>query len=306
MIRPKKSERIKYHVDYAFDNDFSAYARLLQSKWREEKGYPIDTVRKYGNFIDLAFARETKANFLTDNIRKLVTLEIAEGKKEKALISEPRIWNNLLSSQPLCFNLFGELKLNYDLATHLFSNLFPDRIGQVTEIKFEYSPCRGNASYTDDHSAFDVFVEYSQNNRRGFMGIEVKYAESLREESKEKAEKNFKERYIELYNQSGKFKPNSIDQLKLPPLSQIWRDHLLAIATEKDYDEGCFLFIYPSNNSYCHQGVNEYKALLNTDNEKISGFYSRYLEDFVFALKEISNAEWIVEHEKRYLGNELL
>src|SRR5690554_5588672 len=100
-IRPKKEERIKYNVDYPPDTDFSAYARLLQSKWREENGMPAS---KLGNFIDLEFAKSSKANFLTDNIRQLVTDEIVKAKKTGALISQPRIWNNLLSSQPLCFN----------------------------------------------------------------------------------------------------------------------------------------------------------------------------------------------------------
>lgn len=302
MIRPTKSERQQYQVDYAPDSDFSAYARLLQSKWREEKGYPIDPVKKYGNFIELSFAKKTKANFLTNNIRELVCIEVADGKKKKALIAEPRIWNNLLSSQPLCFNLFGELKLNLDLATQLFSKLFPNKIGQVTEIKFEYSPGRGSAEYTGDHSAFDVFVEYTRNDKQGFMGIEVKYAESLREETKEQAEKNFKERYVELSNQSGKFKSESIEQLKQPPLSQIWRDHLLAIATEKDYDEGCFVFLFPSNNTQCQDGVNSYKKQLAFENEDQSGFYPRYLESFVSALQKISNADWITELKTRYLG----
>lgn len=302
MTRPTKSERQQYQVDYAPDSEFSAYARLLQSKWRENKGYPIDPAKKYGNFIDLSFAKETKANFLTENIGQLVSKEVAEGKKNKSLIAEPRIWNNLLSSQPLCFNLFGELKLNPDLATQLFSKLFPNKIGMVTETKFEYSPGRGKVEYTGDHSAFDVFVEYTRNNKRGFMGIEVKYAESLKEETKEQADKNYKDRYLELSNQSGKFKSDSIEQLRQPPLSQIWRDHLLAIATEKDYDEGGFVFLFPSNNTQCQHGVNAYKKYLASENENQSGFYPRYLEDFVSALLEITDAGWIKEFKKRYLG----
>lgn len=82
MLHPLKSEREKYKVEYAPDSDFSAYARLLQSKWREENGYPIGDEKKYGNYIDLDFAKETKVNFLTENIRKLVSQEIANGKKK--------------------------------------------------------------------------------------------------------------------------------------------------------------------------------------------------------------------------------
>lgn len=302
MLRPLKSERENYKVDYVPDCDFSAYARLLQSKWREEKGYPIDKDKKYGNYIDLAFAKETKANFLTENIRQLISQEIADGKKKKSLIAEPRIWYNLLSSQPLCFNLFGELHYDLDLATRLFRKLFPERVEKVTAVKFEYSPGRGNFDYTGDHSAFDVFIEYTNKDKVGFIGIEVKYAESLKEETKEKAEKNFRQRYVDLSNASNKFKPDSLELLKQPPLSQIWRDHLLAIATEKDYDEGYFVFLFPSQNTQCQKGVDHYKTQLAFDNEVQTGFYSRHLEDFVNALNEISDAEWIKELRKRYLG----
>jgi len=302
MLRPTKSERQKFKVDYAPDSQFSAYGRLLQSKWREEKGYPMDSKMKYGNYIDLAFAKETKANFLTENIRRLVSDEVAKAKQNKALIGEPRIWYNLLSSQPLCFNLFGELHFNLDLASKLFSKLFPDRVESVTAIKFEFSPDRGNNEYTGDHSAFDVFYEYRKNDKKGFIGIEVKYAESLKEESKEKAKKNFRQRYVELTEQSNKFKPDSLDLLKQPPLSQIWRDHLLSIATEKDYDEGFFVFLFPSLNGQCQQGVDKYKAQLASDNQELSGFYPMYLEDIVNTLNEVDDANWIRELRKRYLG----
>lgn len=254
---------------------------------------------KYGNYLDLAFAKETKANFLTENIRRLVREEVAKAKRNNALIGEPRIWYNLLSSQPLCFNLFGELHFNLDLASKLFRKLFPDRVESVTAIKFEFSPARGNNEYTGDHSAFDVFIEYRKNNKKGFIVIEVKYAESLKEELKQKAEKNFRQRYVDLTNASNKFKPDSLELLKQPPLSQIWRDKLLSIATEKDYDEGFFVFLFPSLNGQCQQGVYKYKAQLASDNQELSGFYPMYLEDIVNTLIEIDDANWISEFRKR-------
>ena len=173
MNRPTKEDRIKFNVDYPQDTDFSAYARLLQSKWRDKKKFPE---LKLGNFLDIEFAKTTKANFLTDNIRQLVSKEVANAKKTGGLIGEPRIWNNLLSSQPLCFNLFGELHFDSDLATKYFKQLFPNRLDSVTAVKFEYSPGRGDIKYIGDHSAFDVFVEYTKGDKKGFIGIEVKYA----------------------------------------------------------------------------------------------------------------------------------
>jgi hypothetical protein len=301
-MRPNKEEREKYFVDYPQDTDFSAYARLLQSKWREKMGYPRPE-SKLGNYIETEFAKKSRANFLTEKIRELVTQEVANVKKNGGLIGEPRIWNNLLSSQPLCFNLFGELSNDeFDLATKLFKKLFPDRIDEVTAIKFEYSPGRGNPKYIGDHSAFDVFIEYNHGRNKGFIGIEVKYAESLKEETKEKANKNFKEQYATLTNSCGLFKPNSVEFLRQPPLSQIWRDHLLSVATKQDYDEGFFVFLYPSKNHFCQKGIERYKEYLAFENESQNGFYPRFLEDFIGALTSISDDCWVEELKLRYLG----
>ena len=302
MLRPNKSERIKFNVDYSRDTDFAAYARLLQSKWRETKSYP-QLKDGLGNFLDIDFARKYKVNFLTENIRRLVTREIENAKNSEALISVPRIWNNLLSSQPLCFNLFGELSYDLDLATRYFQHLFPDRIDVVTEIKFEYSPGRGEAKYLRDHSAFDFFVKYTKNNRRGFIGIEVKYAESLREESKEKSERNFKQEYQNITDSCGIFKPGSVPYLMKPPLSQIWRDHLLCLATKQDFDEGFFVFLFPSQNHQCKAGIDEYKKFLVCDDETQNSFYERHLEEFINTLSTVSNADWVTELKQRYLGS---
>ncbi|QDG52136.1 hypothetical protein FIV42_15710 [Persicimonas caeni] len=44
---------------------------------------------------------------------------------------QPRIFNNLLSSQPLCFNLFGELQQNLELATEVFRTLAEGRMNDA-------------------------------------------------------------------------------------------------------------------------------------------------------------------------------
>ena len=167
---------------------------------------------------------------------------------------------------------------------------------------FEYSPGRGDLKYIGDHSAFDVFIEYTKDDRKGFIGIEVKYAESLREETKEKANKNFKERYAALTNSCGLFKANSVEFLRQPPLSQIWRDHLLSIATKQDFDEGFFVFLFPSKNKHCQSGIDDYTKYLAFDNEVENCFYPRYLEDFINILTTVSNAEWVTELKLRYIG----
>jgi hypothetical protein len=298
-MRPAKEELIQYNAFYRPDTDYSAYARLLQSKWREKNGFKMG---KLGNYLESDFAKTSKANFLTDAIKQLVSKAIVDVRKEKGLIGEPRIWNNLLSSQPLCFNLFGELHYDMVMATQYFCQLFPDRIDKVTSITFEHSPGRRNTKYLGDNSAFDVFVEYEYDNKRGFIGIEVKYAESLKEETLDKAAKNYKERYKELTDQSNLFKQDTLENLKMPPLSQIWRDHLLSIATKQDYDDGFFVFLFPSENKECQNGVDSYLLNLKTNDEKINGFYPRHVDDFILELQKMYDTEWVKELRERYVG----
>jgi hypothetical protein len=303
MTRPTKEERIKFNVDYASDTDFSAYARLLQSKWRDKKKLPFVS---YGNFLPADMARKEKSNFLTDRIKTLVQYELYRKGILGKLIKEDRMWENLLSSQPLCFNLFGELHFDMKLATKFFNKLFPDKVETVTDILFEHSPGRLNKKFTGDRSAFDVFIEYTRGDIKGFIGIEVKYAESLKEEKEETAAAIFNKHQneYERLTTSNIFKPNAIEILKKIPLSQIWRDHLLSIATRTIYDEGFFVFLFPAHNEPCQKGVDEYKKYLASDNEEQTGFYPRHLEEFINMLIEVIPADWTQELKERYVGIE--
>ncbi len=119
-------------------SSFAEKARLLQSIWRVEKGFKFE---KYGNFLKEDFAKETGSDFLSKNIFGIIKTEVKNKHIDGKVIKEPRIWNNLLSSQPLAFNLFGELKLNTKIATSIFQELYPERnLRKVSAIEFEYSP----------------------------------------------------------------------------------------------------------------------------------------------------------------------
>jgi len=115
-------------------------------------------------------------NFLSDNIFLAVRKTIEERMDSKVgIIEEGRLFNNLLSSQPLAFNFFGEFKINTDLATQFFNKLFPE-ITEVYEVCFEY-PYKEN--YTKDHSAFDVAIHVKSGQKKGLIGFECKYTDSF-------------------------------------------------------------------------------------------------------------------------------
>jgi hypothetical protein len=322
MNRPSKQELDDFLVNVKGDTDFSAYARLLQAKWREKKGYPMGKSKAiikngkkydnyYGNYIEERFARENGINFLTPKIWNIAKEEMEKARNENnfvknkgALYDDYRFICNLLTSQSLCFNLFGEFLDRKDILSKIFNELKPQLMDKITEIIFEYSPGRGGEKYLGDHTAFDVFIEYEKDNKKSFLGIELKYVETLREETDEKAEKNFKRhiQYKEITESCGLFNQNVIDDIKRPPYSQIWRDHLLSISLKngegKIYDNGYFVYLYPFNNSECRFGIKNYMNFLQNPGTNI---FELYVEDFINAICKNINEDWVKELFDRYI-----
>lgn len=297
------------------DTEFAAYARQLQNNWRVKKGFQIGSYKnskgeriELGNYIEEKSAFKDGSNFLTPTILEVVNGSL-RNKEHGAKIEKTRLFTNLLSSQPLAFNLFAELAVDTSLATRFFNNLFPDRVSEVTGIIFEHSSGRGDCKYTCDHSAFDVFVTYkSITNRPGFIGIEVKYSENLKD-----LPSTHKLRYEVLTLRSNIFRTGSIDILKHRPVQQIWRDHLLSIAhlthEKEGFDEGFFIYLFPKKNKECQLAVNKYVSLFESYDadtkkydEQQTGFYIRYLGEFIHSLNQLVGKEWTSELIERYLG----
>lgn len=298
------------------DNRYQAYYRYLQTLWRESHNIPVKKSNMqsdndvYGNYTS-----DREANFMTDGIRALVNRELAPENKGDRLIEETRLRTNLLSSQPLCFNLFGELKLNPEKALQFFNILYDNYFKSIDNIEFEYHPARRDPRLTGDRSAFDVFVEYtSVANKKGFIGIEVKYSETLKEGAKtvkDILDKQFcdeprtrRDRYREL--SEGFFAEESFKTLEQLPAFQIWRDHLLAVsmckAFHKQYDEGVFLFLSPYSNQNCRDGVTNYSNLLLKPEGVDSHFCHAWLEEYIETLDMVFDADWTKDMKTRYLG----
>jgi hypothetical protein len=294
---------LQHHVLVGTDNAFQRRARLLQSLWREDRGLPIGVHRgkPLGSRIDAAHARATLANFLTDGVRDVVRHAVlGAGRTHDQLIDEERLFSNLLSSQPLCFNLFGELARDLDLATRVFRELAPARVPRVTAIIFEHSPGRSDGRFTGDRSAFDVFVTYdSPAGKRGFLGIEVKYHEALGDPAAE-----HRPRYDAVADAMGCFVAER-DALKEPPLQQIWRDHLLAgalVAANVGFDEGAFVFLAPEGNTACWRAIASYRERLVTDDSLLAWT----LEAVIRAARASTSARWVDELAARYVGFEAI
>ena len=301
---PGLIELAKHHEAYiAADNDFQCRARVLQSLWREERGYPIGEHGKVrlGSRLPMPWAEDVLANYLTDVIKDVVRLEVLDAVRSRdKLFGRPRIFNDLLSSQPLCFNLFGELQQDIDLATQVLRHLTCGRVERVTRIEFEYSPGRGNPAFLEDRSAFDVYVEFATpQGGRGFVGIEVKYHEDMRNPPG-----RHRPRYDEVAAAMGCFKAASMPLLRSKPLQQVWRDHMLAgsLLLAGGYEDGFFVFLHPKDNMSCREAVDRYQGCLTNE----QSFAAWQLEGVIDALKQHTNGEWVDQLADRYVAFEKL
>lgn len=289
----------QFHALEAIDTaHFQRKARILQSMWREEQAFLFDKTgsQSHGYLLPMPWAEETLANYLTENVRNVVKAEVLDPERSGGkLYGKPRIFNHLLSSQPLCFNLFGELTLDLDLASRVVSRLSDGRFSEVTGIEFEYSPGRSDPSYTDDRSAFDVFIRCrARDGGAAFLGLEVKYHETLKGKPG-----RHRERYCQVAEQMGCFKDPYALELRETPLQQIWCDHLLAGAFKhKDgFADAAFVFLYPAGNQYCQSAVAVYRQRLASDDS----FITWTLEGVVAALEAESGEKWVGRFKSRYL-----
>ena len=236
--------------------------------------------------------------FLTPRIRQVFRDEVLDPAKSRGkFYAKPRIFNHLLSSQPLCFNLFGELRDDLELASRAFAKMTQGRVAEVTGIKFEWSPGRGDDRYTGDKSAFDVYVEFrNANDDHGFLGIEVKYHENLKSKKNE-----WREQYDQVAARMQCFRADALPRFKKTgPLQQMWRDHLLvgAHARMDTFDDAAFVFLYPDANTACVAAVGAYQAGL-TDRRT---FLPWTLDAFVACLTSLTDAQWVRQFHTRYLG----
>jgi hypothetical protein len=283
------------------DNAVQRQLRLRQALWRERSALPIGAHRgrPLGSRLPMPFAQDTLANYLTETVRDVVRAEVLDPHKSAGkLYTQPRIFEDLLSSQPLCFNLFAELQRDLALASRAFAVLLGQPDVRVMGIEFEHSPGRGSERFTGDASAFDVFVRYEfGESARGFVGLEVKYAETMQQPPA-----RHRARYEAVADAMGVFVPEARPRLREAPLEQLWRDHLLAGSLLLDeasgFARGAFAVVYPSENVSVADAAQAYRGCLRDD----AGFRAWTLEELLDVFARCGDGPWVGEVRGRYLG----
>jgi len=298
---PAWKELEDHKVAERSDAPWQRVLRLSQALWREREHLPIGTKaegQELGSRIAMPEAEQDLPNYLSGPIKRIVRETVQQAKAEDKLIQKPRIFNDLLSSQPLCFNLFGELKADLGLATAWAQHLWPDRVQEVTRVEFEHSPGRRDPRYLGNRTAFDAYFEHTvPGGDKGFIGFEVKYHENLEVEPAKTGE-----RVLAVARDSGLFAEESLPELQAPPLQQVWFDHLLALSMlQADLAQwkgnGLFVFVHPVLNEACYRVIAAYERHLLRHRT----FLRLSLEEAVAALRVVTGAPWVRAFEERYL-----
>ena len=263
-----ENARRRHHVFVPADHRFKAAARFLQALWREDRDLPIGThmdranpyqVRRLGSRISIAAGR-TGANFMTPNIAAVAARALAY-REPGAAYDIGRLRTNLLSSQPLAFNLFGPLAADTALATRFMAELFPGTLAEVTDILFEHSPGRGDPRFTSDRTAFDVVIRgRSPTGARALICIEMKYSEAGHEPAPPPHP-----RHAEIARTTpGLFIAPGDSALTDPACQQLYRQHCLAsaILTAGVADTTTLAIIAPTHNQLAHAAAATYNRQL--------------------------------------------
>ncbi|MFZ4578128.1 MAG: PGN_0703 family putative restriction endonuclease [Myxococcota bacterium] len=289
---------------YAGDNRLAAKMRRHQSWYRANvlrvpfgTGPKSTDLNLYGNMLTVADA-ERGANFLTPGIFAVAKRRLAEGM---GTVEPFRLLRNMLSSQPMCFNLFGPLVDDLDLATRLMAELRPGEVAKVTAVKLEFAP-QPSGAYLADRTAFDAYVEWvTPTGGKAFMGFETKLTEPFSQTREYDGQA-----YRRWMTDGSPWLPEAAGAVTNIRHNQLWRDHLLAVAhlrqTGAAWEAGRLAVVRHPLDVEGAETVVRYRQLLRPDdNTFLDLTLEQVVEAWGRAVRSEGERAWLQAFRLRYL-----
>ena len=313
--------------EYKGDSKFVAKCRKLQSIYRYDIGEEIrpytdryGNLHYYGNYINDGETPKENCwkNFLTEDAFNYAKYRV-DNRQKYETIEKDRLFNNLLSSQPMAFNLFCPLRQmrekSPETATKVIKAALPNYpIYKVTEVALEFIPAN-HEKLTGDKSAMDAIIRFEdEHGKKGFVAIETKYSENLGTNVAYDRDDNGKNipraKSIEAVKELKCFNADEEQSIIKgdTPLTQIYRNFLLS--EMYGHNEGLLsysIILAPQKHPTTKKELESLTNVLR--NEYKDKIKQVYLEDFVNALINNSPTEYRVVFERfydRYLNFEKL
>jgi hypothetical protein len=217
-------------LSVANDSRRTARYRLLQSWYREqvlnaEYGeYRVNGgTRPLGSLLALHDVVDRPGlNFLTTNaamyaLERTDIVQVSGGPVDKA-----RLARNMLSSMPMTFSIFGELRAREDRGLDVVRAFLDPQAASVELMECLWRPA---VDVLGDRSGFDAAVITERDDgSRHLVGVEVKYTEQFNRTIYNS------DGYRQVHEYSGWFRPGTARPLLGPATNQLWRTSLLAAA----------------------------------------------------------------------------
>lgn len=253
---------------------FRRRTRYHQAQWREAHGHPIGTqpirpkpgqlVRLVGSRLPLAYAEESGATFLTDGALTAARARTATIEPHQTF-DRQRLWADLLWSEALAFNLFGDLASDLPLADRAVHAWWPETPGVVRDVRFVHSPGRLDPAFLGSLRAFDAALGVDlRDGTKGVVAVDVNYHERAKAEIPKPG--NLR-RYRQVAERSGAFRRGSLDWVEgRSDLTVMWLEHLLLLSMLQHesgaWTWGRYVVIHPAANSDVGGLCDRYRSLL--------------------------------------------
>jgi PD-(D/E)XK nuclease superfamily protein len=294
---PSKEELEALHCWEADDHvprqpeltEFRRRLRYYQSQWREANGHPIGSqpiaprpdgqARLVGSRLPLAYAKKTGANFLTADALDAAKARTSFVERHQSF-DHQRLWADLLSSSTFCFNLFGDLAADLELADRVVHGWWPDVPGTVCDLRFAHSPGRLDPAYVGSLVAWDVaFVLDLGAGAQGIVGVVTAYHDVNKPQPPKPRRLP---RYREVTDRSRFFDPGAMDAVNGTDLIHIWLRHLLVLSMlqhpSRAWRWGRLVVVHPAGNTDFADACSRYRALLVDQSTFISATVEELLD----------------------------
>lgn len=274
--------------------------------YRDSKGNNATVCNRINN------GNKSLKNFLSKEISDTVEYALMQQKQSgSGIMDEDRLYNNLLSSQPLAFNFFGFFNANPEIALLFLQTIRPD-ITYFDKVVFEYAP-----DSNKDSSAFDIGFIIKSGKKRGFIGLECKYTDTFSyrrkggkvnygDKSEIDEDSNYTN-YLKLYSENrDRFPDDYFSYVRNKDYNQLFRNELLAVQLKPDYEFVVTgLFCHHDDKDTIKSGNEFQKKIGNGINDFNVLTYANYFEriqklNLLWEQRELIMMLWA-----RYCGLEL-